>query len=350
MRSRRGATYRGAMARTPSDQTFHAAFGDLPRVLPVELDGAILWGCSMKGWNCCVDKGIPVRPYDMIRLRHALARPAHEITDEELVTFAWNPTTGTMIGSLAHQPYGRDQVACVFLDEVTNLDARRLRETAPERFRSLPDRVQRAAGSKAKGEWRVAGLCRVHSGRPEACRAFPFQRAVEFAEDGTAGAVSVLRVNDCGTCALASPTTPRQVIEAEAVDDYWRARGAFWLVERYLRGIGLANIEHPQYRAFPLQDVAQLWLGMYLPDADEAVLATFPEQWRAPSDLAGDWEIHRMLLERALERGDALVADSGRPPSGWGFEGEAAERPDLDEALNLDTPMLPPPPALSETA
>jgi hypothetical protein len=113
--------------RAMPQQIAHAAFGRQPKHAYVQWDEAVLWGCSLKGWNCCVDKGITVRPYDIVRLRHALGRPAQEITADQTVTFAWHGPTGALIGSLAHKPYTPGHVACVFFDEVTNVSARALR-------------------------------------------------------------------------------------------------------------------------------------------------------------------------------------------------------------------------------
>ena len=53
---------------------------------------------------------------------------------------------------------------------------RRIRDQDPARFAGLPPGVQRHADARADREWKVAGLCGVHSGRPEVCRGFPYQR------------------------------------------------------------------------------------------------------------------------------------------------------------------------------
>ena len=131
----------------------------------VDPDAPLRWGCSLKGWNCCIDAGIAVRPYDMLRLRHATGRPAHELVNDATVTFAWEAGSGILLGRLAHRPYEGGRVACVFLEELTNLDVQRVRDEDPERFAGLPEHVQRAAGSSARsstrGEWKVAGLCGV---------------------------------------------------------------------------------------------------------------------------------------------------------------------------------------------
>ena len=137
-------TYVGYMSNQ-RPQGGHATFGDKLKTRPIDPDATIRWGCSMKGWNCCVDKGITIRPYDMIRLRHGLGRPSLEIVNETIVQFAWNPASGMMLGSLPQRPYRSGQVACVFLDVVTNVDAREMRERDPQRFASMPDAVQRSA-------------------------------------------------------------------------------------------------------------------------------------------------------------------------------------------------------------
>ena len=81
----------------------------------------------MKGWNCCVDKGITVRPYDMLRLRHAIGLPSRQLIEDGTVTLAWDPADGSLTGSLTQRSYRASQVACVFLDVVTNVSAREMR-------------------------------------------------------------------------------------------------------------------------------------------------------------------------------------------------------------------------------
>lgn len=319
----------------------HAAFGGRLKTRPVDPDATVQWGCSMKGWNCCVDKGITVRPYDMIRLRHALGRPSLEIVNDSTVQFAWDPSSGILLGSLPQRPYGDGQVACVFLDVVTNVSAREMRDHDPERFATMPEPVQRAAASTGGGEWDVAGLCGIHGSRPEICRGFPFQRLAKTAPDGSPGVIEVHEVFRCGSCALATPTTPREVLEGESIDEFWRAHHAMRQVETYLRAAGIANVSDPDYRAFPTEQVARLWTQMYLLDEDERIAAEFPEQWREPADIEGDRRIHRRVLEQTLERAAALIAASGEPASAWGPRDAQAEPPDLDAALDPGLVMLP---------
>ena len=113
-------------------------------------------------------------------------------------------------------------------------------------------------------------------------------------------------------------------------------------MERYLHSLGMANIEHDEYRAFPVTEVAELLGRMYLPDTDERIAAAFPDQWQEPLDLEGDRAIHRMLLEQAMERAEEMVARSGEPPAAWGRASSALDRPDLDALLDRSVPLLPP--------
>lgn len=332
--------YVGCMANQRASGR-HAAFGRDFKTRPIDPDATTQWGCSMKGWNCCVDKGIAVRPYDMIRLRHALGRPSLEIVNDDIVQFAWHPSSGILVGSLPQRPYGNGQVACTYLDVVTNVSAREMREADPERFATMPQPVQRAAGSTASGEWDVAGLCRIHDARPEVCRGLPFQRVATAAPDGSPDSIEVHAVFRCGSCALSTATTPRDVLAGESIDEFWRARHAMRQVEAYLRSIGIANVSHPYYRAFPADEVARLWTLMYLPDEDEAIAAKFPEQWREPADIEGDRQIHRRVMERTLERAGELIAASGEPAAAWGPRDAESERPDLDAALDPQLDMLP---------
>ena len=199
---------------------------------PIALDEPLQWSCSSKGWNCCTNVRIPVRPYDMIRLRHSLESPAHELINSETVTFTWDEA-GVLNGLLAIEPHPEGSV-CTFLEDVTNLDAKRRRDTDPDRFAGLPQRVQDAANSDHDGEWRVAALCRVHTGRPEACRGFPFQR--DPAREQREHESPVIQMFRCGTCSLPGETTVRQILEGNGLDVYWRADDAWLAATRYARG------------------------------------------------------------------------------------------------------------------
>ncbi len=320
----------------------HAAFGRQSKRLDLQPDEPIHWGCSLKGWNCCVDKGIPVRPYDMVRLRHSLQQPAHEITADKTVTFAWHGATGALVGSLAHRPYTPGHLACIFLEEITNVSAARMRAEDPERFASMPLSVQRAADATAANEYGVAGLCVAHLNRPDVCRGFPFQRRAQVDPSGMTVELGMMRVNVCGSCALTTPTTPREAVGSEAFE-YWRANDAFSATLAYLRSRGAARVQVEGYRPLPVSDadLTQLWAAMYLPDSDATILQRFPEQWRAPLDIEHDRVIYRMLLDQALDRLDRVIADSGIDPGSLGFaDVEPVQRPNLDALLDPARPIL----------
>ena len=91
---------------------------------PLPLDGVINWGCSAKGWNCCVDQLIEIRPYDMIRLRHALERSSDELMGAETVMFEFAPATGRLLGRLPQPDRGDGHPGCRF-PEATKPRARR---------------------------------------------------------------------------------------------------------------------------------------------------------------------------------------------------------------------------------
>ena len=307
----------------------------------IDPDAPLRWGCSLKGWNCCIDAGIAVRPYDMLRLRHAAGRPAHELVNDATVTFEWEPGSGILLGRLAHRPYEGGRVACVFLEELTNLDLRRIRDEEPDRFAGFPEHVQRAADSGASGEWKVAGLCGVHTGRPEVCRGFPFQRLP--APDGAAAGSEVHQLFRCGSCALATETTARAVLDDESLEEHWRAADAFRQLCRYLFTVGAANSPDPAYRHLlpDQQQRLQLWAALYLPDTHPA-LAGDAEQWRAPLDHEGDRALYRALLDDLLARVDALVARGGGDEAAFGMPGDSHPRPDLDTLLDPARLLLPP--------
>ncbi|MDA1061496.1 MAG: hypothetical protein O2895_01050 [Chloroflexi bacterium] len=321
----------------------------------VDLDEPVSWGCSGKGWNCCVGVGIAVRPYDMLRLRHAAARPSQDLINDSTVTFEWERGSGILMGRLAHRAYeaghrpdGQSEAACVFLDELTNLDVRRIREQDPARFAGLPPGVQRHAEGRTDREWKVAGLCRVHSGRPEVCRGFPYQRLP--AHDGAATGSEVHQVSRCGSCAHATPTTPREILEGESVGEYWRADDAFRQVSRYLHALGAANAPDPAYRHLVADELqrTELWVSLYVPDTHPRLAArvlglglALAEQWRAPLDIEGDRALYRALLDETLEQVEALVERSGLAASDLGMPGDAIARPDLDALLDPTRELLP---------
>ena len=281
----------------------------------------------------------------MLRLRHATGRPAHELVNDATVTFEWEAGSGILLGRLAHRPYEGGRVACVFLEELTNLDVQRVRDEDPERFAGLPEHVQRAAGSPARsstrGEWKVAGLCGVHTGRPEVCRGFPFQRLPS--RDGDAAGSEVHQLFRCGSCALATETTARAVLEDESLEEHWRADDAFRQLCRYLFAAGAANSPDPAYRHL-LQDEQQrlqLWAALYLPDSHPA-LAAQAEQWRLPLDIEGDRALYRLLLDDLLARVDALIEQRGGDARAFGLPGDSIARPDFDALLDPARPLLPP--------
>ncbi|MCH9058731.1 MAG: LptF/LptG family permease [Planctomycetes bacterium] len=137
----------------------------------------------------------------------------------------------------------------------------------------MPERVQRAAQSEHAGEWRVAALCRAHLNRPEVCRGFPFQRFVAPQTDGPA-VIEVRQVFRCGSCALSTPTTVRELLgDTEDVAEYWRATDAYWPVENYLVSHGAARIVHPGYTRLPSAPSAEIWRALFLPDGDKSLVS-----------------------------------------------------------------------------
>ena len=307
---------------------------------PIDPDQSIRWGCSGKGWHCCVDKVISMRPYDVVRLRHAVHQPSEWLINERYVTFVWDGA-GAFMGYLAQVAYERTRKACVFYDEITNVRAKEIRENDPERFASLPPNVQQAADSTANGEWRVAGLCNAYMNRPEACRGFPFQR--DPARERRQHEFPMLQIFRCGTCALSTPTTPRAVMTDNQLEPYWRADDAFLEVMRYLRSRGASNVTHANYERLPITDAArgELWASMYAPDTNAAIAAAYPEQWHADLDIDGDMAIYRMLLEQVLDRVDAMVTASGIDPVALGVRGDPLRaRPDLDRLMDPERALF----------
>lgn len=321
-------------------------FGREPRMRPVEPDAPLSWGCSGKGWNCCVGKGISVWPYDLIRARHALGRSAQQLINDGTVTFGWYPLNGALVGMFARRRYHDGRDACIFLDEVTNRDVQARRDTDPAAFRALPDFVQRAATSQAEGEWKVAGLCAIHTGRPMVCRGFPFARREVTDRDSDEQQFGLNEVHRCGSCALHEPTTPRAVLEAEGIADYWRAWDAFEATATYLRGLGVAVLNSADHRVLPADEEQRsgVWVGMYVPESHPEITDRFGEQWREHDDADRDREIYRLVMMRALDEAERLVAESGIDPEQLGFAEEAAAaRPDLDALLDPGRETLPPP-------
>jgi Fe-S-cluster containining protein len=320
--------------------TDHAAFGRRPDGRSVDIDAPVEWGCSLKGWNCCVGTAIEVRPYDMIRLRHALRRPAHEIAQAGLVQFAWHPERGTLSASLAHEPFeggphDRGAMRCTFLEVLTNLDLQRMRAEQPERFAAPPERLRDGADSTAAGEHRVGAICGVHDNRPSACRTWPLTRRARLAtRDGEPPEAELAFLSACRGCQLSTPTTVRELAGGEEVAEHWRADDTQLAAFAYLYSIGCANVEHPQYRALPIEEVGRIWAAMFVPDADAEIAARHPEQWLALDDRAGDRTILAAVLERAMDRAEELAASRGEDLAALGPTGVQARRPQLTALLD----------------
>jgi hypothetical protein len=315
------------------------------RTREVDADAPIDWACSAKGWNCCVDKSITVYPYDLIRLRHTLGRSAQELINDGTVTFTFVPSSGALTGILKRRSYGQGHEACIFLDEVTPSELRSRAEVSPGSVRALPDFVRRAADSNA-ADWRVAGLCGVHTGRPLACRSFPFARQRVF-EAGVAIETRVNQVNYCGSCALGNvTTTPREVLLDQGIEDYWRAGDVFEELTVYLRSLGLASLHLVDgYNALPIDQsrLTQLWASLYVPEANAEIVERWGESWRESDDPARDLEIYRVLVERALGEAETLVeaSDVDRAALGLDLERGRASRPNLDALLDPSRALLP---------
>ena len=305
----------------------------------IALDESISWGCSAKGWNCCVDKVIAVEPYSMIRLRHAAGKSSQDLINEQLVTLRWQG--GLLTGALAHVPYEASHRACVFYEELTNHDIRRLRDDDPDRFQSFPPAIQQAADRDQTSSYRVAGLCGVHSGRPEVCRGFPFQRKPNWAEQPDLS--PAVQLNRCGTCALSESTTPREVMVDNDLGEYWRADDVWRRVKLYLLSRGLADTRDASYVALdvPSEVRAELWVSCFVPDGVAEIAERFPEQWRAPLDIEGDRAVYRQLLENVLDRADALVAEAGADVDALGGDEPTEPRPDLARLLDPSRAVLP---------
>lgn len=308
--------------------------------LPVPLDDTILWDCSSKGWHCCVDFGITVKPYDVIRLRHSTGKTSRELINQNAITFQWNG--GTIAGWLAQIPHNGNHRACMFYEELTNQDISRIRDEDPQRFGLLPPTVQQAADRQQGGRYRVAGLCSAHANRPEACRSFPFMRHADWEERPEQEPVS--QVHRCGTCALKKKTTVRDIVLENGLEDFWRADLLWRATKGYLISRGLANTTDANYRALPLDDAdrLELWGSCFNPDILPEVIERFPDQWQTSLDLAGDRAIHRLVLTAALDQVDALVTESGVPIEDLGLGGQPPmDRPDLEALSDSSLPMLP---------
>jgi len=291
---------------------------------PIDLDAPIRWDCSSKGWNCCVDYGIPVMPYDVVRLRHAAGKPSQDLIAESVVTFQW--AADGVAAWLAQKPHQGNHRACFFYEELTTEDIRRIRDEEPARFASFPPSIRSAADRTQGGSHRVAGLCGAHQNRPEACRSFPFLRRADW--EGTPEVSPALQVHRCGTCALSTQTTVRQILLDNGLEEFWRADLPWRQVKRYLHARGLANPGAPGYRALPLAGDArsQLWGDCFNPDSFEDVQQRYPNQWQRDMDLEGDREIHRLVLTATLDRADELVASSGIAIDELGPEGAPTAR------------------------
>ncbi|MGE3962118.1 MAG: YkgJ family cysteine cluster protein [Dehalococcoidia bacterium] len=257
----------------------------------IPLDSPLSWGCSGRGWNCCTDKDIPLRPYDVHRLARALDRPARALLDDGLFTLEWDGY-GILGGWLATRPYEETRTACVFYGETRD----------------------------AEGNL-VAGLCNAHAGRPEACRGFPFQRHADWSAHPDAAADrTAMQVSDCGSCALARPTTARAVMLDNDLEAYWRADDAYRAVVQYLHKSGLANLGGSAYRRLPLPPDARFafWAAMF----------THPGSYAD-------------ALTAILDATDALISASDLTPAELGGPGAPIPRPDVHALLDPARAVLP---------
>jgi hypothetical protein len=295
----------------------------------LDLDAPISWSCSAQGWNCCVGTLIPVRPFDMIGLSRATGRPASRLLEDDTVALEWDGA-GILVGWLHQQPAAGGALACTFYQQFTADEVRSMREGDPERFLALPAPVRAAAESAAGGE-RIAGLCGVHEGRPEACRSFPFRRDPFWHDRPDRAAI---RVSDCGTCALAEATTARAVMLDNGLIDYWRADEAYRAVAGYLHGLGLARTRAPGYRPAPVDADAQerLWRALFEADAHPSTSA---------HTLHDDARAFARTLESVLATAHALLDRAGVTSEHLGPPSAPPERPDLGALLNPARPVLP---------
>lgn len=309
-----------------------------PSGRPIQLDDPLDWACSSKGWNCCVGNAIPLTPYDVVRVRHATQKTSQQLIDDDMITFEWRG--GLMTAWFAQVPAPNNQRACVFYEEMSNDDIRRVREEDPDRFASFPPQVQRAADRS--GDYRVTALCAIHASRPEACRAFPFMLRSDWNDQPEQPAAEV--VHRCGTCALKQKTTVRQVLLENGLDEFWRPAEAWRTIKLYLVSRGFGHANDPKYRSLSLDldTRTEIWTSFFNPDSIEVVAERFPDQWQKPEDLPGDDQMLRLVLATTLDRVDALVAESGISIQDLGLIGEPpAERPDIEALLDPSRPVLP---------
>ena len=217
----------------------------------------------------------------------------------------------------------------------------------PARFAGLPPGVQRHADARADREWKVAGLCGVHSGRPEVCRGFPYQRLP--APDGAAAGSEVHQLFPLRQLRARHPDhaarDPRGRVARRALARRRRLPSDLPLPAR-------ARRREPARSGLDrhlLPDEArrtELWAALYLPDTHPRLASRVPgltDQWRAPLDIEGDRALYRALLDDTLEHVEALVERSGRGPGEFGMPGDAIARPDLAALLDPTRELLPPP-------
>ena len=140
-------------------------------------------GCG----KCCFNNDIVVNLYDLIRLRHGLKKPTHEILKEEYINFYIGSSSGLPIISLNFKRLNEHLTICPFLvpaldfndvmkkiEEVAKGDKEKMKQML-EDYKKNPESLKKDLSGVKVDRW----LCLVHKDRPIICKLYPCGRLQE---------------------------------------------------------------------------------------------------------------------------------------------------------------------------
>lgn len=139
-------------------------------------------GCG----KCCFNQNIVVNVYDLIRLRHAVKLPTHELLKKDYINFYLGPTSGLPVITLNYKKVDENSkfTVCPFLmpalnfndviakfKELCNGDEIKIKEMI-EKYKTDPESLKKDLSGIKIDKW----LCAIHEDRPIICRLFPCGR------------------------------------------------------------------------------------------------------------------------------------------------------------------------------
>lgn len=155
------------------------------KVKTLRMDDEFKFECTGCG-KCCFNNDIILNSYDLIRLRHSLKLPTHEILQRGILEFYIGPNSGLPVITFKFKSVSDDGsiTCCPFLVPALNIDKvmDRLKSVAGKdankfdklvaKYKADPNSLKEDLRGIEVDKW----LCRVHDDRPIICRLFPCGR------------------------------------------------------------------------------------------------------------------------------------------------------------------------------